>query len=118
MWATAQGVGANTALTGAQFRDMVDAVTDECARVLDQFVGLPASPLNLSGAATALSGVLNAYRPWLTDNGPLDPGYKVAVTNGSNVADNRIEARVSLRFREAVDFVDFVIIPASANQSI
>lgn len=118
VWATAQGVGANSALTGAQFRDMVDAVTDECARALDQFVGRPAGPLELSGAATALSGVLNAYRPWLTDNGTLDPGYRVSVSNGSNVADNRIEARVSLRFRESVDFIDFVIVPASANQSI
>lgn len=118
VWATAQGVNANTRLTGAQFRDMVNGIIDEGARLLDQWVGRSASPLELAAAATALSGVCNAYRPWLTDNGDLDPGYRVSVSNGANVADNRISATVSLRFRESIDFVDFVIIPASADQSI
>jgi len=118
VWATAAGVNNNSRLTGAQFRDMVDAVIDEGARVLDPWVGRPASPLELSAAAAALSGVCNRFRPWLTDNGDLDPGYKVSVTNGANIADNRISATVSLRFRESVDFVDFTIIPASADQTI
>lgn len=118
VWATAEGVGANSHLTGAQFRDMVNAVVDEGSRVLDGWVGRPAAALELSAAASALSGVCNQYRPWLTDNGDLDPGYKVAVNNGVNIADNRISATVSLRFSESIDFVDFVIIPASADQNI
>ena len=118
VWKTAEGVGANAALKGAQFRDMVDSVIDEGAQALDGFVGRPASALELSAAASALSGILNEYRPWLTDNGDLDPGYKVTVSNGPLPADNRIEARVSLRFQESIDWVDFVVIPASANQTI
>lgn len=118
VWATAAGVSNNSRLTGAQFRDMVNAITDEGARILDQWVGRPASPLELAAASAALSGVCNAYRPWLTDNGDLDPGYRVSVTNGANVADNRISATVSLRFVESIDFVDFTIIPASADQNI
>lgn len=118
VWATAAGVNNNSRLTGAQFRDMVDAVIDEGSRLLDQFVGKAGSALELAAAAAALSGVCNAYRPWLTDNGDLDPGYKVSVSHGASVADNRISATVSLRFVESIDFVDFTIIPASADQSI
>jgi hypothetical protein len=118
VWGTPTGVGANTALTGAQYRDMVNSIIDEGSRVLDQWVGRPASPLELSAAASALSGVCNGYRAWLTDNGDLDPGYRIQVTNGASVADNRISAIVSVRFRESVDFVDFTILPASANQTI
>ena len=118
VWATPTGVGNNTKLTGAQFRDMVNGIIDEGARLLDQWVGRPATALELSAAAAALAGVLETYRPWLTDNGNLDPGYKVTVSNGSNVADNRISATVSVRFAESVDFVDFTILPASADQTI
>lgn len=118
VWATAAGVNNNSHLTGAQFRDMVDAVIDEGARVLDQFVGKGGSALELAAAAAALSGVCNAYRPWLTDNGDLDPGYKVSVSHGASIADNRISATVSLRFVESIDFIDFTVIPASADQNI
>ncbi len=118
VWATAAGVNNNSHLTGAQFRDMVNAIVDEGARVLDQFVGKAGSALELAAAAAALSGVCNAYRPWLTDNGDLDPGYRVSVSHGASIADNRISATVSLRFVESIDFIDFTVIPASADQNI
>lgn len=117
VWATAEGVNANSKLTGLQYRDMVNACADLGARALDGFVGLPASPLVLGDARAALIGVCEQFRPWLVDNGPLDPGYKVSVTAG-DVSDNRIQATVSLKFLEEVGFIDFTIVAASADQSI
>ena len=117
VWATAEGVNANSKLTGMQYRDMVNACADEGARVLDGFVGLPASSLVLGDARAALIGVCEKFRPWLVDNGPLDPGYKVSVTAG-DPSDSRIAATVSLKFLEEVGFVDFTIVAASADQSI
>lgn len=119
VWATPQGVGSNTKLTEAIYRDMVNAVADEVARVLDGFVGRPAKPLVLADAAAAIRGVLEVtYRAYLVDNGNADPGYKVAVSAGADPADNRISAVVSLKFSEEIGFVDLTINPASADQTI
>ncbi|MEZ5119662.1 MAG: hypothetical protein R2686_07140 [Candidatus Nanopelagicales bacterium] len=118
VWATPTGVGSNSHLTGAQFRDLVDYVVDESSTLLDQWVGRPASDLELAAAAAALTGVCNTIRPWLTDNGDLDPGYRVSVNHGASTTDNRISAVISLRFVESIDFVDITIIPASADQII
>lgn len=117
VWATPEGVNGNAKLTGLQFRDMVNACADLGARALDGFVGMPASPSTLSDARAALIGVCEQFRPWLVDNGPLDPGYKVSVTAG-DVSDNRISAIISLRFLEEVGFIDFVVIAGSADQTI
>ncbi len=118
VWATAEGVNANAKLTALQYRDMLNACADLGARALDNFVGMPASAVVLSDAKAALVGVCEQFRPWLVDNGPLDPGYKVAVNGGADPADGRITAVVSLRFLEEVGFVDFTVIPASADQTI
>ncbi len=119
VWATPQGVGSNTKLTEAIYRDMVNAVADEVARVLDGFVGRPAKPLVLADAAAAIRGVLEVtYRAYLVDNGNADPGYKVAVSAGADPADNRISAVVSLKFSEEIGFVDLTINAASADQTI
>lgn len=118
-WATPQGVGSNTKLTEAIYRDMVNAVADEVARVLDGFVGRPAKPLELADAAAAIRGVLEvSYRAYLVDNGNADPGYKVAVSAGADPADSRISAVVSLKFSEEIGFVDLTINAASADQTI
>ncbi len=119
VWATPAGVGSNTKLTEAIFRDMVNAVADEVARVLDGFVGRPAKPLVLADAAAAIRGLLDTtYRAYLVDNGNADPGYKVAVSGGVDPADNRITAVVSLKFSEEIGFIDLTINAASADQSI
>lgn len=118
VWSTATGVNNNPKLRPLQYRDMVNAVSDMGARVLDGFVGLPATAIVLDDARAALVGVLEGFRPWLVDNGPLDPGYKVTVSAGGDVSDGRISAVVSLKFSEEIGFVDFVVIPASADQSI
>lgn len=118
VWATAAGVGGNTKLQEAIFRDMVNAIADECARALDQFIGRAAKPAVLTEAQGVLAGVLENYRPWLVDNGITDPGYKVAVSAGSDVSDNRITAVVSVRFSEEIGFVDFTVNVASADQTI
>lgn len=118
VWATPTGVGGNAKLTEAIYRDMVNAASDDCARVLDGFVGRSATSLVLSEAASALAGTMERYRPYLVDNGNADPGYKVAVSNGADPADNRITAVVSMRFAEEIGFVDFTINVASADQTI
>ena len=117
VWATATGVNNNAKLTGLQFRDMVNAVADLGGIALDGFVGMSATAVVLADAKSALLGVCEQFRPWLVDNGPLDPGYKVVVSPG-DVSDGRISAVVSLKFSEEIGFVDFVVIPASADQSI
>ena len=118
VWATAEGVGANARLQEAIYRDMVNAITDEGGRALDQFVGRSASTGALAEAKAALVGVLEPYRPYLVDNGGTDPGYKVAVSGGADPADNRISAVVSVKFTEEIGFVDFTVNAASANQTI
>ena len=118
VWATAEGVGANSRLTEAIYRDMVNAIVDDCALVLDQFVGRSASTGALAEARAALGGVVENYRPWLVDNGNDDPGYKVAANGGTDPADNRISAVVSVKFTEEIGFVDLTVNAASANQTI
>ena len=118
VWATAAGVGGNARLAEAIYRDMVNAVTDDCARALDQFIGRSATPLVLAEAEAVLAGILEGYRPWLVDGGNANPGYKVAVSGGADPADNRISAVVSLKFAEEIGFVDFTVNAASADQTI
>ena len=62
---------------------MVNAIVDDCALVLDQFVGRSANTGALAEARAALGGVVENYRPWLVDNGNDDPGYKVAANGGT-----------------------------------
>jgi len=117
VWATAEGVGANTALAEAIYRDMVNAVADDGARVLDAFIGRPATAAVLADAASAIKGVIeSAYVPYLVGGDGV--GYKVAVSNGVDPADNRISAVVSLKFAEEIGFVDLTINAASAAQTI
>lgn len=119
-WATAAGVNSNANLTGAQYRDLVNAIVDGCATTLDAYVGKPATPLLLAQAESALRGSLDAYKAFLWPQaGPGGhPGYRVTVSNGADLQDNRIQATVSVRFAENVEFVDLVIVPASAAQVI
>ena len=117
VWATAEGVGANARLAEAIFRDMVNAIADDAARLLDQFIGRPATPSVLADAASAIKGVIEtAYKPYLVGGDGV--GYKVAVSNGADPSDNRISAVVSLKFAEEIGFVDLTINAASADQSI
>ena len=117
VWATAEGVGANTALAEAIYRDMVNAVADDGARVLDAFIGRPATAAVLADAASAIKGVIeSAYVPYLVGGDGV--GYKVAVSNGVDPSDNRISAVVSLKFAEEIGFVDLTINAASAAQTI
>lgn len=117
VWATAEGVGANTALAEAIYRDMVNAVADDGARVLDAFIGRHATAAVLADAASAIKGVIeSAYVPYLVGGDGV--GYKVAVSNGVDPADNRISAVVSLKFAEEIGFVDLTINAASAAQTI
>lgn len=118
VWATPAGVSGNSRLAEAVFRDMSNAIIDQCSLALDQFVGQPGSTAVLADARSVLVGILEGYRPWLVDNGNADPGYKVAVSNGSDPADNRVAATVSVRFSEVVGFVDLTVNAASANQTI
>ena len=77
VWATAEGVGANARLAEAIFRDMVNAIADDAARLLDQFIGRPATPSVLADAASAIKGVIEtAYKPYLVGGDGV--GYKVA----------------------------------------
>ena len=117
VWATAEGVGANSRLTEAIYRDMTNAIADDAARVLDQFVGQPATSQVLAAAGSAIKGVVEtSYKKYLVGGDGV--GYKVAVSNGVDPADNRISAVVSLKFAEEIGFIDLTINAASADQNI
>lgn len=116
VWATADGVNGNPDLKDGRFRDLTNAITDECAVVLDGFVGMGAGPDVLSQAESALKGVLERYVPWLT--GGDGAGYRVGVSNGVDPADNRIGAQVAVRFTESVNWIDLAVTTAAADQSI
>lgn len=117
VWATAEGVGANSRLTEAIYRDMVNAIADDAARALDQFIGRPATAAVLGDATSAIKGIVETnYKPYLVGGDGV--GYKVAVSNGVDPADNRISAVVSLKFSEEIGFVDLTINAASADQNI
>src|SRR5574343_1147457 len=117
VWATAEGVGANAKLAEAIYRDMTNAIADDAARVLDQFIGRPAAAAVLADATSAIKGVVETgYVDYLVGGDGV--GYKVAVSNGTDPADNRISAVVSLKFAEEIGFVDLTINPASADQTI
>ena len=117
VWATPTGVGNNARLKEAIFRDMVNAIADDAARLLDQFIGRPATASVLADATSAIKGVIEtAYKPYLVGGDGV--GYKVAVSNGADPSDNRISAVVSLKFAEEIGFVDLTINAASADQSI
>ena len=71
----------------------------------------------LADAASAIKGVIeSAYVPYLVGGDGV--GYKVAVSNGVDPADNRISAVVSLKFAEEIGFIDLTINAASAAQTI
>ena len=107
----------NPNLAGAISRDMVTAIADDAARLLDQFIGRPATPSVLADAASAIKGIIEtASKPYLVGGDGV--GYKVAVSNGADPSDNRISAVVSLKFAEEIGFVDLTINAASADQSI
>ena len=117
VWATAEGVGANAKLAEAIYRDMTNAIADDAARVLDQFIGRPATAAVLADATSAIKGVVETgYVDYLVGGDGV--GYKVAVSNGTDPADNRISAVVSLKFAEEIGFVDLTINAASADQTI
>lgn len=117
VWATAEGVGANSRLTEAIYRDMTNAIADDAARALDQFVGQPATSQVLAAAGSAIKGVVEtSYKKYLVGGDGV--GYKVAVSNGVDPADNRISAVVSLKFAEEIGFIDLTINAASADQNI
>ncbi len=117
-WSRPTGVGGNTALKGIQFADMVNAVADEGAVLLDNYVGLGGSGPVLRAAQAGLVGMLQAFRPWLVDLGDQNPGFTVAVDNGALPADNRIRATIRLKFQESVEWIDLTVFAASADQSI
>lgn len=117
VWATAEGVGANAKLAEAIYRDMTNAIADDAARVLDQFIGRSATAAVLADATSAIKGVVETgYVAYLVGGDGV--GYKVVVSNGTDPADNRISAVVSLKFAEEIGFVDLTINAASADQTI
>jgi hypothetical protein len=119
-WQTLNAAKVN--LLPAQFRDMVNALVYGGSLILESYVGQPGTAATYSAAAGELSGFLSGYAAYLQPriNGgvQVDPGYVVAVTGGSDPADNRISADVSVRFAESVEFVDFTIAVGDANAVI
>ena len=104
-------------LAEAIFRDMVNAIADDAARLLDQFIGRPATH-RFSPTLPAPSRASSKRPTSRTSSVATVSATKVAVSNGADPSDNRISAVVSLKFAEEIGFVDLTINAASADQSI
>lgn len=120
-WQTAASPNAN--LFGAQFRDIANCAADAVATVLERFAGWPGSALTLTQVQAEVEGVLDAYRPWLypaygADGTLQHPGYRVTVSNGASLTDNRITVAVALRLTESADFFDFTLSTSDAASVI
>ena len=113
---------AKTNLLPAQYRDMINALAHGGSVILESYVGQPGTAATYSAAAGELSGFLSGFaeylQPRVSGGFQVDPGYVVSVTGGSDPADNRISADVSIRFAESVEFVDFTIAVGDANAVI
>ena len=113
---------AKTNLLPAQYRDMINALAYGGSVILESYVGQPGSAVTYAAAAGELSGFLSGYaaylQPRVSGGVQVDPGYVVTVSGGSDPADNRISADVSIRFAESVEFVDFTIAVGDANAVI
>lgn len=119
-WQTVNAAKVN--LLPAQYRDMINALAYGGSVILESYVGAPGTAATYSAAAGELSGFLSGYasylQPRISGGVQVDPGYVVSVSGGSDPADNRISADVSIRFAESVEFVDFVIAVGDANAVI
>lgn len=116
--------GGNGNLIGGQYRDLVNAIAVDAEDILESETGNPASAARLAGLAGRLAAMLTPYsgeylKPLTAADGSLvDPGFKVAVSTGVSPADNHIEAKISLRLGESIDFVDLVIAVGDATASL
>lgn len=113
--------GGNANLIGGQYRDLVNTITANAEEILEGATGYAASSSRKAQLAGQLAGMLTPFSgtylfPRLASDGSLiDPGYAVEVTTGSAPADNRIEARISLRLTESIDFVDLIVAVGDAS---
>jgi hypothetical protein len=116
--------GGNANLVGGQYRDLINAITVDAEEILESETNSPASPARLAQVAGRLSAMLAPYSgtylavKTAADGNLVDPGYRVEVSTGTAPADNRIEARISLRLSESIDFVDLVVAVGDASASL
>lgn len=111
-----------TTLLPAQFRDMVNAIAWHAEQALERYVGLPGTSATYSAAAGELSGIVSGFaaylQPRIVGGVQVDPGYVVSVSGGVDPADNTVQADISLRFAESVEFVDLTVAVGDANAAL
>jgi hypothetical protein len=116
--------GGNNNLIGGQYRDLVNTVTSAAEEILESATGYPASGARKAQLAGELAGMLAQYKGTYlfprsgTDGREIDPGYTVSVSTGTAPADNRIEAKLSLRLTESIDFVDLIVAVGDATVTL
>jgi len=113
--------GGNANLIGGQYRDFVNTVTAAAEEILEASTGYAASSARKAQLAGELAGMLSPFKgsylfPRIgSDGSEVDPGYTVEVSTGTAPADNRIEAKISLRLTESIDFVDLIVAVGDAS---
>lgn len=116
--------GGNANLIGGQYRDFVNAVTAAAEEILESATGYSASEARKAQLAGQLAGMLAPYKgaylfPRIgKDGSEVNPGYTVEVSTGAQPADNRIEAKISLRLTESIDFVDLIVAVGDATVTL
>lgn len=116
--------GGNLNLIGGQYRDLINAITVDAEEILESATGTVASPGNLAQLAGRLSAMLTPYSgTYLAvrtagDGSLVDPGFRVQVSTGTAPADNRVQAVLSLRLAESIDFVDLIVAVGDATVSL
>ena len=116
--------GGNVNLIGGQYRDLINAVTVDAEEILESATGFAAAEGNLAQLAGRLSAMLAPYSgTYLAvrtagDGSLVDLGYRVEVSTGTAPADNRVQAVLSLRLAESIDFVDLIVAVGDATVSL
>lgn len=116
--------GGNLNLIGGQYRDLFNAVAFDAGVILESAVGSPASDAIFKQLEGYLSAMLAPYSPTYlkpqigVDGYALHPGYRVQVSTGTAPADNRVQAVLSLRASESIDFVDLIVAVGDATFSL
>lgn len=132
-WRRAKAVAGDTAnnLGGMQTASLINAVSDECERVAESFVGriVDGRGVALADFNGQLRGILTKYanRGALyakldSERNVIDPGFMVdtsaAVNSAASLATGAVKAQISIRISPTAEFISISITAGDAASSL
>lgn len=130
-WQTAAPFPGNVNLGGAQFRDLLNAITTDATNIAETYIGRPvdARGRTLAAFGGEIEGALANYAADLAlypridavTGAELDPGYVVdtsaAVNSTAALAAGRITAALSVRLAPSAEFVSITVTAGDASST-